>query len=301
MALSYEAFMELTKPNAYQIYSDVCRKLEEKDKFIQEVVLGLHQKLMPGDHESTTSSMVNCSSSNCGEKVRDMSLIPLNDRTENLILGSSIIAKLENDPNIPEDSAVHAYRGSTTKEKIYVLKKNNEREIKTLILQDGTNSVLKTDKNESEIFEDYSNLVEACIHKFNPDNIILCEVLPLKNQPQFKSKNDTINDFNKLLGEHFANKSKFKALPRYKMISQISRFDSMYHDNVHLNYRTGIRWFKNQLLAQLMLTSNGVCKTELSGFYQSSRGQRNPLAQRRIYSNNKQFYRGYDRRNYNPY
>ena len=75
-----------------------------------------------------------------------MSLIPLNEKTENLILGSSIIAKLENDPNIPEDSAVHAYRGSTTKDNINVLKKYNEREIKTLILQDGTNSVLKSDK-----------------------------------------------------------------------------------------------------------------------------------------------------------
>ena len=59
MALTYEAFMELTKPNAYQLYLEVYRKMEEKDKFIQDVVMGLHQKLV-----STESKLDQPKSSN---------------------------------------------------------------------------------------------------------------------------------------------------------------------------------------------------------------------------------------------
>ena len=41
--------------------------------------------------------------------------------TENLVFGSSIIEKLENVRNIPDESAIHAYRGSSTKEKMNIL------------------------------------------------------------------------------------------------------------------------------------------------------------------------------------
>ena len=137
MALTYEAFMELTKPNAYQLYLEVYRKMEEKDKFIQDVVMGLHQELV-----STESKLDQPKSSNAvtfenplrTEKVRDMTLIPLKSETENLVFGSSIFAKLENDLNIPNDCAIHAYRGSSTKEKINVLSKYEKRNLKTLIL-----------------------------------------------------------------------------------------------------------------------------------------------------------------------
>ena len=113
--------MELTKPNAYQLYLEVYRKMEEKDKFVQDVVMGLHQKLV-----STESKLDQPKSSNAvtfenplkTEKVRDMTLIPSKSETENLVFGSIIFAKLENDRNIPNDCALHTYRGSMTKEKI---------------------------------------------------------------------------------------------------------------------------------------------------------------------------------------
>ena len=114
----------------------------KKEEFIQDVALVL-QKLITGDHGSSTLSMVNCTSSIAGWKVRDMSLSPFKGKTENLVLDSSVIAKLENDPNITEDWAVRAYRGSSTKEKSNVLKKYEQRELKTLIPQDGTNVIFR--------------------------------------------------------------------------------------------------------------------------------------------------------------
>ena len=190
MALTYEAFMELTKPNAYQLYLEVYRKMEEKDMFIQDVVMGLHQKLVSTESklDQPTSNAVPFENPVKTEKVRDMTLIPLKSETENLVFGSSIFAKLENDRNIPNDCAIHAYRGSTTKEKIIVLSKYEKRNLKTLILQDGTNSVLKSNKTSDELFAVYVELVENTVDKFSPENVVLCEIIPLKNLPRTRTK-----------------------------------------------------------------------------------------------------------------
>ena len=55
------------------------------------------------------------------QSVREYDLIDLPDNCTNLILGSSIIAKLQIDHTIPSDIAIHPYRGSTTKEKIAIV------------------------------------------------------------------------------------------------------------------------------------------------------------------------------------
>ena len=302
MALTYEAFMELTKPNAYQLYLEVYRKMEEKDKFIQDVVMGLHQKLV-----STESKLDQPKSSNAvtfenplrTEKVRDMTLIPLKSETENLVFGSSIIAKLENDRNIPIDCAIHAYRGSSTKEKINVLSKYEKRNLKTLILQDGTNLVLKSNKTSDELFADYVELVGKSVDKFSPENVVLCEIIPLKNLPQNKDKNVIIDDFNKLLNDYIEDKPLYKVLSLNKTIKQIPQYNSLYHDNVHLNYRIGIPWLKNQILAQpMMSTSNGMCQSSEPDNQQ--RQNRNPLANRSLF-NNYSTYHNQHQWNYYPY
>ena len=301
MALTYEAFMELTKPNAYQLYLEVYRKMEEKDKFIQDVVMGLHQKLVSTESkldQSKSSNAVTFENPLKTEKVRDMTLIPLKSETENLVFGSSIIAKLENDRNIPNDCAIHAYRGSSTKEKINVLSKYEKRHLKTLILQDGTNSVLKSNKTSDELFADYVELVENTVDKFSPENVVLCEIIPLKNLPQNKDKNVIIDDFNKLLNDYIEDKPFYKVLSLNRMIKQIPQYNSIYHDNVHLNYRIGIPWLKNQILAQLMSTSNGMCLSNEPDNQQ--RQNRNPLANRSRF-NNFSTYHKQNQWNYYPY
>ena len=56
------------------------------------------------------------------EHVSDFQKISIKDVNENLVIGSSIIGKLERDTTIPADIGVHAYRGSITNEKLRVLK-----------------------------------------------------------------------------------------------------------------------------------------------------------------------------------
>ena len=97
------------------------------------------------------------------EKVKDIALIPLKNETENLVFGCSVIAKLKNDRHIPNDSANTAYRASSTEEKIIVLSKFDKLNLKTLILQDDTNWVLKSNKTSDKLFADYVELVENSV------------------------------------------------------------------------------------------------------------------------------------------
>ena len=59
-----------------------------------------------------------------------------------LFSGSSIIARVKTE-TFPNDAVVHAYRGSSTEEKIKVLDQYIEEKFKCVIKQDGTNSILK--------------------------------------------------------------------------------------------------------------------------------------------------------------
>ena len=61
------------------------------------------------------------------ESVREYDLTDLPDNCKNLILGSSIIAKIQTDNTIPSDIAIHPYRWSTTKEKIAIVEKYSEK------------------------------------------------------------------------------------------------------------------------------------------------------------------------------
>ena len=61
------------------------------------------------------------------ELIRDFPKKELSPECENLVIGSSIIDKLEIDKPIPIDCAIHAYSGSTTNKKIKVLNKYNPK------------------------------------------------------------------------------------------------------------------------------------------------------------------------------
>ena len=83
--------------------------------------------------------------------VRDVSVIELGEGTDNLVLGSSIVRKLEEDALIPNDIGIHAYSGSTAKEKIQTVNKYPEHKLKTLVIQDGTNNILKHKKSAASM------------------------------------------------------------------------------------------------------------------------------------------------------
>ena len=109
---------------------------------------------------------------------------------ENCVLGSSIIAKLYDDASIPLDGAFHAYRSSSTLEKLKVVDKYDSKKLKTLILQIGTNSVSIYSKSSKDLFADYQKLVDKCMEKFTPESMVLCEIPPFREIPINSDKNE---------------------------------------------------------------------------------------------------------------
>ena len=95
----------------------------------------------------------------------------LNPETGNLIIGSSIISRI-NQNDLPRDVAIHAYPGSTTDEKAGKLDSYESKQLRTITLQDGTNSLLKQRSiNVKNHFEKQKLLVEKLSSKFGPQKV----------------------------------------------------------------------------------------------------------------------------------
>ena len=123
--LDEKQFTSLSKHDIYQIYVKTYKKLEENEKFIETTVTKFTQAMEIGMLSSIkTQSVSNIDAAiqtDDYELVRTFPKKPLQKANNNLVLGSSTIAKLENDKSIPADCTIHAYRGSTTNEKLKIL------------------------------------------------------------------------------------------------------------------------------------------------------------------------------------
>ena len=265
-----QAFLSLNRQNMYKIYIDIFKKLQEKDTFIERVITQLAEKLLDNKfvsgQDNREHAMVEVAiQTDNSEQVRDFQKISIKDVNENLVIGSSIIGKLEQDTTIPADIGVHAYRGSTTNEKLRVLKDYEAKKLKTLVLQDGTNNVLKHTSKSAEVnFEEFKQLVNLCVEKFTPETFVLCEIPPLKDLEHNTQKNNIIDKFKSLLHDYCDNVDRFKNLPLndYVKSAAIKTGDSasynyLFYDNVHFNYQHGVPLLKNWLLYHLLLSSNG--------------------------------------------
>ena len=274
--LTLEEWKQLNKEISYKLYLELALKLQRKETFIEDVIIGMKKKLetAPTQHMATGLADVSTgsgqpSSSESGlfkEQVREFKPMTLKENQDNCVFGSSLIAKLEDDATIPLDVAIHAYRGSTTQEKIRVLDNYESKKLKTLILQDGTNSISKSARTAQQLFLDYVELIEKCKEKFNPDVFVLCKVPPFQEIPRNQDKNDKIPDFNNLIAQKYGDGMEnckilklneiIRAVPTYN--DQITHFNQLYYDNVHFNYKLGIPFLKNILLGYLLKTSNGA-------------------------------------------
>ena len=144
------------------------------------------------------------------------------------------------------------------------------KKLKTLILQDGTNTVSKLQKNCIEILDDMFSLIEACKNKFQPDVFVVMEVIPFKETDYNRSKNKLIDEVNAALKERLESLGEnYVLLKMNELIRSIPSFNPMinhynflYHDNVHLNYNHGILFLENHLLMFLLQTSISICDTD---------------------------------------
>ena len=110
--LDEKAFLSLNKQDMYKIYIDISKKLQEKDTFIEKVITQLAEKLLDNKvvsgQDSRKHAMVEVAiQTDNNEQVRDFQKNSIKDVNENLVIGSSIIGKLERDTTIPADIGLH--------------------------------------------------------------------------------------------------------------------------------------------------------------------------------------------------
>ena len=128
--LSQEEFNGLQKSALYKIYSDLYDQKEDYRK-IMEFIEKTSEADKDGKLQSTSTKAKEVS-----KNVRNFSPFPVPEECVNLILGSSIIARVKTE-TFPNDTIVHAYRGSSTEEKIKVLDQYSKKKLKCVIIQAG--------------------------------------------------------------------------------------------------------------------------------------------------------------------
>ena len=156
--LSYEASPNLSKAQLYEVYVATYKKMEEKDNIIKKHVLTVSDYLTRSNPSQPTSHQTWASNN----QVRSFQAFDIREKTTNLVIGSSLMKNLMNDRSILEDVSVHAYRGSTTVEKLAFMEQYPDRKMKTVVLQDRTKSILRNkNKDISELADDTCVLIQA--------------------------------------------------------------------------------------------------------------------------------------------
>ena len=117
--LSSSAFQALSKADLYQLYTEVYKKMEEKDEIIKNYVIASNEFLSKAVPKKNTEPTGITETS---KKVRSFQAFHIKEEQGNLVIGSSLVKNLVKDQTIPCDIGIHSYRGSTTDEKIEILK-----------------------------------------------------------------------------------------------------------------------------------------------------------------------------------
>ena len=146
MMMTAEKLNSYSKEDRYKIYCELYQKLEEKDSLIGEHVITFGEFLKKLAQVTTILAIitpaVNTSAKN-DVFIRRFETLKIEEKTENFLIGSSIIKHLARDRTFLQDCIIHAYPGSTTKEKLQLLQGYDQKKMKTVILLDGTNANLK--------------------------------------------------------------------------------------------------------------------------------------------------------------
>ena len=252
--LSYEASQKLSKAQLYETNVATYKKMEEKDDMIKKDVLTVSDYLTKSNPSQLTSHQTSASYN----RVRSFQAFDIREKTTNLVIGISLVKSLINDRSIPEDVSVHAYRGSTTLEKLALMEQYHDLKMKTVLLQDGTNSILRNkNKDISELADDTCVLIQAIKEKVSPDIIVFMEVLPIKKSTNNDSTNEIIKLFNRKMREKLKSfEFEIKIVAMHDMLFNIPSYNESYYDAIHFNYQRGVPFLKKAILSYVLLTSN---------------------------------------------
>ena len=114
-----EKFNSYSKADLYKIYCQLYQKLAEKDSLIAEHVVTVSE-FLKNSQETASSSIITPKINTIAKNdvfIQKFETIKFEEKTENFLVGRSIIKLLAGDRTFPHDCSIHAYKGSTTKEK----------------------------------------------------------------------------------------------------------------------------------------------------------------------------------------
>ena len=236
MVLSQEAFNKLTKAEAYAVYMELHQRYKDseatnKQLLNQQEVLHrilYQQKAIFKCVVDKPDVVVPSTAANCNDapaqnlKVRSFQTRQIANTTTNLILVSSTVAKV-NQNELPLNVEIIPYSGSTTDEKMTILQKTNFVQLKTIKIQDGTNSILmETNKSPEEIAINIKALISQIYEKFKPQKIFICEIPPvvenLDDENPLHGVNDKIDQVNVLLKDMFTCSDVYSFIPHSTML-----------------------------------------------------------------------------------
>ena len=127
---------KLTKQKSWSLYKtlvniiknieDNNRRLLDKQGFLRKVLGNQKQMMEMLKSQNNTTATTKETKSNLEKvlrnKVRSFRTLSIHEKTKKLILGSSIIARI-NPYEMPEDIEIQAYSGSTSEEKLAIASK----------------------------------------------------------------------------------------------------------------------------------------------------------------------------------
>ena len=268
--INFETFKKLNTEEKFNLFEKVYQQNVKLNNLLENVTMRLdtHEKKLNDILRNQETNQVNNPNNvteikdNQQQPIQIRSFRPhlLNPETENLIIGSSIISRI-NQNDLPRDVAIHAYPGSTTEEKAGILDSYENKQLRTITLQDGTNSLLKQRSiNVKNHFEKQKLLVKKLSSKFEPQKIFNCEIPPVKNDD---TVNEQIRNFNILLNNEYHDNPAIETINLHERICAVNNSNNPLFDKIHFNYKYGLPLIKFSLLSHILKYSNNVPREQL--------------------------------------
>ena len=144
--ITIETFKKLNTEEKFNLFEKVYQQNVKLNNILENVTMRVdtHEKKMNDILRNQETIQVNNPNNvteikgNQKQPIQFGSFRPLllNPETENFIIGSSIFSRI-NQNDLPRDVAIHAYPGSTTHEKAGILDSYENKQLRTITLQDG--------------------------------------------------------------------------------------------------------------------------------------------------------------------
>ena len=146
--INFETFKKLNTEEYFNLFGKIYQQNVKLNILLENVTMRLdtHEKKLNDILRNQEINQVN--NPNNVTKIKVIQAQPIQNRsfrphllnpgTENLIIGTSILSRINQN-----DFPIHAYPVSTTDEKAGTLDLNENKQLRPITLQDGTNSLLK--------------------------------------------------------------------------------------------------------------------------------------------------------------